>query len=173
MAFDLIFDAAAGVGTSVNYASAGVDTAATFDTIDGPLPVLDFGDSTNHGAMFRGVLPESYDSGASMTVKWYWHADTATGSDVKWEVYYMRLQDITDDLTSTSAFNATGANVTDTAHSTAKTSQSVSTTISNANMDSVAAGEEFYMLIVRDADDTSTDTMSGDACLHAVKLSQA
>ena len=160
MAFDLIFDAAAGVGTSTDYASAGVDTAATFDTIDGPLPVLDFGDSTNHGALFRGIMPESYDSGASTTVKWYWHGDTATGNDVKWEVYFWRLQDTTDDLESTTSFNTTGASATDTAHTSSEFAQSVSTTITNANMDSIAAG------------DTGSDTMSGDACLHAVKLSQ-
>jgi len=179
MAFDLIFDAAAGVGNAVNYITSGietgVDTAATFDTIDGPLPVLDFGDSTNHGALFRSVLPESYDSTASTTVKWYWHADTANEGSVKWEVYFMRLEDTVTDLESTTSFNLTGASQTDAANTTAggEFAQSCEATISHANMNSVAAGEEFYMLVVRDVDDTSTDTMTGDACLHAVKLSQA
>jgi len=167
MAWDLVFSAEAGHGTAVAFIT-GIDGAATPD-LENEQYVLNFDPSNDNAAIFRGVVPEGYASGSSTTVDIYWHASTATGSSVNWEVYFMRCQDVTTDISSTAQFNSTGVAISDTAHSTVKYAQAVSGTITNANMDAVAAGEEFLMLVVRDA---AGDANTGITCLRAVKLSQ-
>lgn len=115
--------------------------------------------------LFRAV---NYGSG-NVTVALDWYADTATTNDVVWGA---QLAVITPDTDSqdveTKAF-ATANTVTDThLGTTGQRLHRASITVSN--LDSLAANDDVWLKVFRDADNAS-DTMTGDAVLVAVTVS--
>ena len=141
---------------------------ATLDSRNGH-PVLDFDAATDESAVFPGVMPDAY-AGGGVTVTLVWLASTATTGDVVWNAAFERHQDDIDDLDADS-FAAVQAATGTTASASGEPQYTAIAFTNGAQMDSVAAGESFRLKITRDADNGS-DTMTGDAELLRVILSE-
>jgi hypothetical protein len=148
-----VWDAIQGQPPAANY--------ATLDTRNG-IAVLDFDASTDESTIFVGIIPESavLTSGLKIIIKWM--ATSATSGNVVWGAQVERCNtDLDSDsfdtaATATSAANGTSGVIT-------------SETITQTNIDGVAAGELFRLKVYRDADNGS-DSMTGDAEIIAVEL---
>lgn len=141
---------------------------ATLDVRNGYL-VLDFDDTTDESAIFKGFMPRTYDGGG-VTVTVGWMATSATTGTISLDVQFMSVTDDADDLDTKSFAAANNANPT-TASASGEVDYATITFTDGADMDSVAAGEVFYLKVTRDADGTtSTDNMSGDMELVFVEI---
>jgi hypothetical protein len=128
--------------------------------------VLDFDTTTGESAVFTGILPLSY-GGGGITVEVAYSMESATTGTCGFTVEVERVGDSQQDIDSDSF--ATAATITAvTVPGTTGHVDVVSVNISNgANMDSVAAGEQFRLRITRDV---ASDTAAGDAELHWVRV---
>lgn len=144
---------------------------ATLDTRNGYL-VLDFDADADESAIFRGFMPRHY-AGGGVTVTVGWMASSASSGTISLDVSFLSVTDDADDL-DTKSF-ATAKNANPTAASTDGEVDYVTLTFSNgAEMDSVAAGEVFFLKVTRDANGTtSTDNMTGDMELVFVELKES
>jgi hypothetical protein len=138
---------------------------ATFDTRNNH-PVLDFDDTTGEAAIFTGRMMRGYNGGG-LTVEVGHSATTATTGTIGWLIAFERIGDSQQDVDS----DGFASNQTITAATVPGTSghvDVVSTTVTNgANMDSIAAGEQFRIRVTRDV---ANDTATGDAELHFVSI---
>lgn len=154
-------------------AQAGIPTAtayATHDTRNG-FPVLDFDDSTDESVIFQGFMPRNY-AGGGLTVTVGWMATSATTGTISLDVSFMSVSDDADDLDTKSFAAANNANPT-TASASGEVDYATISFTDGADMDSVAAGEMFYLKVTRDADGTtSTDNLSGDMELVFVEIKE-
>ena len=141
---------------------------ATLDTRNSHA-VLDFDAGADESAVFRGLLPAAY-AGGGLKVSLHWTTTSATSGNVIWEASIERigvnLLDIDGDsfataVTATAAVDATIGEVIQTDFLFA----------SGSAMDSLAAGEQFRVKIVRDANNGS-DTAAGDAELLLVVVTE-
>jgi len=142
--------------------------ATNFATLDtrNSVALLDFDDgATNEEAVFVGVIPESATLTSGIKVRIFWAATTATSGDVEWGAQFEKYgTDIDSDSFDTATFAIT---------TTSGTSGIVNVTeITCTTIDSLAAGDQFRLKIVRNSSDTTDDTMTGDAELVAVELQQ-
>ncbi len=140
---------------------------ATVDTRNSHM-LLDFDDTTGESAVFRGVLPRSY-SGGGLTVTAYWAATSATSGTGGWLVAIERVLAGTLDIDADSFASdqtITAATVSGTAGVTSATSVTIT---DGANMDSLAAGEQFRLKITRDV---ANDTATGDLELLAIEIKE-
>lgn len=131
-------------------------------------PTLEFDAATDWQAVFSGVLPRNYN-GNGLTITLVWMGASATSGNVIWTATIERIADGGHDLDA----DSWGTTVTATAAAASATSgKTTYTTIaltSGAQMDSLAAGEAFRLLITRDADNAA-DTMTGNAQLIRVEI---
>lgn len=168
----LIFTALSNEPPSANYATFDVITSVSTDADESINPVLDFADSTNNEhAEFSALLPAHY-AGGGLTLKLAWTANNATGN-VKWDATFKSLTDDTDNI-GTKAFGVApaGNTVTGGAPSVAREVVYDNITVTDGvDMNSVAAGEYFRLRITRDQADAA-DTMTGDAELIAVYVTE-
>lgn len=140
---------------------------ATFDTRNTVL-VLDFDDTTDETCYFRGLMPRHYDGGG-VTVSVRWAATSATTGTISLDVAFAKVGDDTDDIDGSLFASAKNANPT-TASASGEVDY-VDIAFSSAEADSVAAGEEFFLLVRRDADGTtSTDNLTGDMELLGIEI---
>lgn len=143
-----------------------------FKVVDGtnfPVSSLAFDASTDETAYVR-FIATSYGSG-NLTLTLRWYADTATSGNVVWGAAVAAVTPDTDTQdVETKAFG-TANTVQDTHLGT--TGQRVHTcAITISNLDSIAAADEVWLKVYRDADGTAaTDDMTGDALLLSVSLS--
>lgn len=115
--------------------------------------------------MWRAV---SYGSG-NLSVDLDWYADTATSGDVIFEAQITAITPNTDNTDVETDSLATANSVTDTHLGT--TGQRLHRcTITVSNLDSLAANDDVWLRIARDANNAS-DTMAGDAILVGVTVS--
>lgn len=164
---------------------ASADTLAVFSALDGQPPssnyatldtrngymVLDFDDTTDESTIFCGVMPRNY-AGGGVTVTVGWMASTATTGTISLDVSFLSVTDDADDLDTKSFATANNANPT-TASASGEVDYATVTFTDGADMDSVAAGELFYLKVTRDADGTtSTDNMTGDMELVFVEIKE-
>ena len=144
---------------------------ATLDTRNGYV-VLDFSDTTDEEAIFRGVMPRHYGGGGvTVTIGWSATDVTVTPHNVVWQAAFMSVSDDADDLDTKAfaAFNTSGAVAEPSA--SGEVGYDPITFTDGADMDSVAVGEMFLLKIRRDADDTSgTDSLTDDAELWFVEI---
>lgn len=133
-------------------------------------PVLGLAyDASTDEAAFWKLRAMAYGSG-NLTLNLVWYADTASTGNVVWEAQIAAItpntdtQDVETDALSTLNF------VQDTHLGT--TGQRVhECTITISNLDSLAAGDVFWLRIARDANSTNaTDDMAGDAILIQAEL---
>lgn len=124
----------------------------------------------NENAVFMGVVIPDYDAANSLALRIDWAAPAAVvvGS-VKWNAAFERMALGVDDI-DVDDFAAIQT-VTTVAPGT--TGFLVRTTIpfTTAQADSIAAGEDYRLQIVRDAEDAA-DTLVGDATVLRVSLAE-
>jgi hypothetical protein len=140
---------------------------ATLDTRNAHV-VLDFDATTDEEAVFRGVMPQHY-AGGGVTLKIHFMATSATSGNGVWQAAFESLASQDADSDGFASFQSSGqvaVNGTSGVESIATI-----TFTDGAQMDSVAAGDEFRLKIRRDADNTSaTDDATGDLELTLVEL---
>ncbi len=147
-----------------------VDCFATLDTRNNKT-VLDFDAASNEVAMFQGFMPRHY-SGGGITVTFGWMASTATTGDTSWAAFLMSVTDDADDL-DTKNFAAPNRNqAVDVASVSGEVDYFTITFTDGVDMDSIAAGELFYLLVMRDAQDATNDDMAGDAELVFIEIQE-
>jgi hypothetical protein len=139
---------------------------ATLDTRNGH-PVLDFDAGTDESTCFHGVLPADY-AGGGINVDIYWTATSATSGDVVWNASIEALAGLDIDADSFATAQAATGTANGTSGILTKTTIAIS---DGANMDSLAAGGLFRLKIARNADD-GADTMTGDAEMLRVMVSE-
>lgn len=125
----------------------------------------DFDASTDEHLWFTFVMPADYASGGSVDLLWM---ANATANAVIWGVW---LHAVTADDADTPLEHANGS-AASTGTGTVNTTEArrlTKTTISIANLDSVAAGDLVFLLVFRDADNGS-DTCTVDAELIAARF---
>lgn len=141
---------------------------ATLDTRNGH-PVLDFDAAADESAIFTGILPRSY-AGGGVTV--YLHLtdtnDTNAAHKSYWDVSFER--DTAQDLDADSFAAAQSGNISPNGTSGIPVVLSIAFT-NGAQMDSVAAGELFRLMVTRDANNGSDD-WANDAELLLVELKE-
>lgn len=115
--------------------------------------------------MFRAI---NYASG-NVTVGIDWYADSASTGDVVWAVQLAVITPNTDTQDVETKSLATANTATDThLGTTGQRLHRIDVTVSN--LDSLAADDDVWIRIARDADNAS-DTMTGDAILVGATVS--
>jgi hypothetical protein len=141
-----------------------------FKVVEGtnfPVASLAFDAATEETAFVR-LRAANYGSG-NLTLKLSWYADTASSGDVIFGAAIAAITPNTDSQdVETKAF-ATAQTVTD-SHLGTTGQRLHECEITISNLDSIAANDDFWLKIYRDAD-AGGDTMSGDALLVGAELS--
>lgn len=145
--------------------------ASNYATLDmrNNVAVLDFDAATDESAIFGSALPSAY-AGGGLTVTLVWMATTATSGNVVWTAEIERHQDDAFDIDS-DGFAAANTATATAASASGEQQYSAITFTDGADMDSLAASESFRLRITRDANNGS-DTMTGDAELLRVVVSE-
>jgi len=142
--------------------------AANYATLDtrNEHPVLDFDATTNESAIFSGIMPAHY-AGGGVTVYIHYSMTSAEADTVDWDVAFERIGDQQLDVDGDS-FAAVNSVDDTTVPGTTGLVDVVSIAFTDgADMDSVAAGEQFRLKLTRDA---SSDDATGDAEVHVIRL---
>lgn len=134
-------------------------------------PTLDFDGSADEEAVFSGILPRNY-AGGGITVISYWAFTSATSGSLRVQSSIERIDASSLDIDADSFATANSAGGTAPGTSGQVVAVSIAHT-SGAQMDSLAAGENFRLKIRRDADGTSgTDDITTDAELISVEIKE-
>lgn len=143
--------------------------SASADEPDSIVPVLDFDPgATEEYIYFQGFMPRHYDGGG-VTVTIGWSSD-ATSGNVIWGVAFKSVTDDADDLDS-KVFAAPNESAADaTASAAGEVAYTTITFTDGADMDSVAAGELFWLEVHRSSADASDTLNSNDAELHFIEI---
>ncbi len=165
------FDAWDGVQGDADYATHDTILTASADEPDNIIPVMDFDPgSTEEYLYFRGFMPRNYDGGG-LTITIGWPSD-ATSGNVIWGVAFKSVTADADDLDS-KAFAAPNESAADaTASAAGETTDTTITFTDGADMDSVAAGEMFWLELHRSSADASDTLNSNDAELHYIEIQE-
>ena len=110
----------------------------------------------------------NYASG-NVTVGIDWYADTASSGNIVWSVQLAAITPDTDSGDVETKALATANTVTD-SHLGTTGQRLHRATVTVSNLDSLAANDEVWIRIARDADNAS-DTMTGDAVLVGATVS--
>ncbi len=130
-------------------------------------PVINFDDAIAESIVFHGVMSNDY-SGGALLVDVDWVAGATTGG-VTWNAQFERIGPAGQDI-DTDSFAAAVAG-TSTTSGTSGVVTRTSITFTNAEADSLAAGDAFRMRITRDVGDAG-DTLVGDAQLLRAVIRQ-
>jgi len=144
------------------YAQHDVLTGTNF-----PIHVLAFDAASDEAAhiVFRA---SNYGSG-NLTVAIDWYADSASSGDVVWGAQIAAITPDTDSQDIETDALATASTVTD-SHLTTVGQRLHRASITVSNLDSLAADDDVFLRLYRDADNGS-DTMTGDALVVLVTVS--
>lgn len=135
---------------------------ATFD-VRNSHPVLDF--VAGEKAVFRTIIPDGADLSNGITFSAYFATTSATTGTVGWTISVERLADGGQD-TDSDGFGAAQTITAVTVPATSGVIKVASVTVTQAQLPaSLAAGDMIRICITR-----GTDTASGDAELHMLKL---
>ena len=163
----LIFTALHNEPPDADFATLDTILTTSTDEPDDYVPVLDFDPgSTQEYASFAAHMPRHY-GGGGLTVTLIWTSE-ATSGDVKWDVAFKAFADSSNLLSSTYAAVNTVTTTTDGTARDINTSEITFT--DGADMDSVAAGEYFRMLVTRDGADAADTMNSNDAELISIEI---
>ncbi len=142
---------------------------ATFDTRNGT-PVLDFDPATDESIEFGLVMPRSY-AGGGLTVTIGWMSSSDTSGNVRWDMAFKSFTDGVDDM-DTKAFASVNSITAAAATPTGAIYYDTITFTDGADMDSVAAGEYFRIILTRDANHATDDTLSSDVELVFIEIKE-
>jgi len=164
----LFFPATAGVPGDADYATLDTLLTTSADEPDNIIPVLDFDPgATEEYTYFQAVMPSHYAGTTGVTVTLNWTSE-ATSGDCIWSVAFKALTDSENVLSTAFAAPNTGTTTTDGV--ARDLNQTVITFTDGADMDSVAAGDYFWIEVSRNSS-AGGDTMnSNDAELHNIKI---
>lgn len=143
-------------------------SAADLSSFDGgstpaeQIPVWLFDASGAEYLDFRGRL-ENY-GGGGLTLRIPWSADATGSVTVQWEAAFRRVADDAEDLDASHTYDFNVSSVT-VATVAGEVDYATVTFSDGTDMDSLADGEVFILRVRRNP--AGTDTMSGDAELHA------
>lgn len=143
---------------------------ATLDTRNNH-PVLDFDGSADEETVFSGYLPANY-AGGGLTISTFWALTSATSGSLRVQAAIERidLSSLDIDADSFASFQSAGGSAPGTSGHVIKVDVALT---SGAQMDSLAANENFRLKIRRDADGTSgTDDIATDAELLRVVVKE-
>ncbi len=167
-AFSINVDDATDHGTMVT--PVPVPCAATPDIVRSDTLVLDFDASINEVALFTPFMPRHY-GGGGLTITVGVSSTTGT-EDMSWAIFLKSYSDNTDNLSVPAAApSASGLKVfaapkfnraVDAATSAGDVRYFTIEFDNGSEMDSIAAGEYFHLLLMRDARDTVNDLMAAD-----------
>ncbi len=147
-----------------------VSAFATLDTRNDNL-VLDFDDTTNEVAMFQGFMPEHYGgNGVTLRIGVMATDLTVTPHDVSVFAFFKSVTDNVDDLDTKNFAVPQSNTAVDEAAASGRVRYFTIAFTNGAQMDSVAAGEMFYLLIMRDAQDATNDDLTDDMELVFVEV---
>jgi hypothetical protein len=132
-------------------------------------PVLDFDGATNESAVFSGVMPRHYAGGGAV-VYLHYAMTTATSGDVDWDVAWERIGDQQQDVDADSFAPAKSANDAPVPTVCGQVDVVAVPFSDGAEMDGVAAGDGFRLMVTRDA---ASDSAAGDAELLFVEVREA
>lgn len=133
-------------------------------------PVVDFDPTATEYVAFEDVLPRHY-AGGGITVTAGWIAASATSGTARWGFSFERHQGSTDDLDSSALAAATQYMDSVAAGTSGQLVYTATAFTNGAAIDSIAVGEHFRLLVLRDAVN-GNDTMAGDAELVSLELKE-
>ena len=131
-------------------------------------PLINFDPSTAEYVTFHGVMSRDYSAG-NVIVDIDWIAETATSGAVVWSVEWERMNAGGTDLDADSF--ATQQTGTTTTSGTSGIVNRTTITLTQAQADSIAAGDSFRLRLGRVAA-SGSDTMANDAQLLRVNVRQ-
>lgn len=151
-----------------DFVNIGAGTSYAAKSVVNEQYVLSYQDGFDQAAYFRNVFPRQANTG-NMNVNLHWsNAGTGNTGSVAWRVEFERHVDGTTDL-SADGF-ATGKTVLDTAN-TVNLENVCSFSVTPAEMNNVAAGENFRFRVSRISSNTG-DNLAGTAHFRSVELWQ-
>ena len=131
--------------------------------------VFDFDDTINQVLMFQRFMPRDYD-GNGIDTNSAVGASSATSGNLSWKLFLMSITSDADDI-DTKNFAAPNSNQAVDAPSASGEFVNCQIQFSDgADMDSIAKGEWFYGVLMRDAQDATNDDMSGDAEFQGMEI---
>lgn len=133
--------------------------------------LLDFDDTTDWKAVFKGVLPRSYASGGLTVYIHYAMTSDITGK-VRWDVAFERVSDSQQDIDADGFAAANSVNVAAVPGTAGFVDIQNITFTNGADMDSIVAGEGFRMYLERKPSDGTNDTAVGNAELWAIEIKE-
>jgi hypothetical protein len=157
--------------------STPVSCFATIDRANNN-PVLDFHADVNEVALFKGVMPQHY-GGSGLTIRFGVSSTTTTG-DMSFFAFLKSITDNVDNLNNVGTdpsglkvFAAPQKNqAIDAASGVGRVRYFDITFTDGAQMDNIAAGELFQLLVMRDAQDSTNDDMAADAQLEFIDIKE-
>lgn len=158
-------EGAPGDGSTGNAGPALVTLPGTEANPKKPVEVAQFDAATAEHLWFGAVMPAEYLSGG--TVDLYWMANAVTVTAVRWaaRIGAVTPGDVDTPIEHvTAALSAVATNV-----NTVEARRLTKTSIVLANLDTIAGGDVFWLLVYRDAADAA-DTLAIDAELLRVEL---
>lgn len=129
---------------------------------------LTFPDGSTKTAEWQLFMPRQY-AGGTVTFRLFWSGQLTTTNDVVWQLQTHRLQDNGEALDDT--FDGTSTTATDDANTVSLAIRYTDITRTQAQMNSLAAGDFFKLRIQRLGSDAA-DTMTDDAWLFGVEISE-
>ncbi len=155
----------ADTSTPGNHGTLTATPVACFATMDirNGVNVLDFDATVNELAMFSGFMPRNYSGSSGITVTVGAMSSTATTGDMSWALFLMSITDNVDDMDVKNFADPQVNQAVDAAATLGAVRYFTITHTDGAQMDSIAAGEFFRVLLMRDAQDGANDDMAGDA----------
>jgi hypothetical protein len=160
----------AAMGVSPATASAALDKLVGTSTPAEDVPVIAFDSAATEYMDFYCSLPLHY-AGGGVTLTFCWGAAATTGG-VTWEAAFRRVESDAEDLNTIAfTYDFNSLDVAAPASASGEFLYSALTFTNGADMDSVAAGEDFILRVRRKHDD-SNDTLSGDAWLLSVNIKE-
>jgi hypothetical protein len=141
-------------------------------------PCLDFDSGTNECVLFVGVMPSHY-GGGGLTITAGVTSTTSTG-DMSWGAAFKSITDDVDNLANVGTDPSGLKTFAEPNYNTAVDAPSAAgevkyftlTFTAGAEIDSVAAGEYFQLLLFRDARDGGNDDMNADARVVFLGISE-
>ena len=166
-----VFDALSGVPGDADYATMDTILTTSADEPDSIVPVLDFDPgATEEYIYFRGRMPEHY-GGGGVTVTISWTSEATTGN-VIWSLAWKSFTAGADNVV-TKAFAAPNDSSASATDATARDLNETTITFTDgADMDSVAAGEMFWLELHRSSADASDTMDSNDAEFHSMHIEE-
>ena len=151
--------------------SAALDKLAGTSTPAEDIPVVAFDSASTEYIDYYCHMPLHY-AGGGVTLTFLVGANTTTGG-VTWEAAFRRIEDDAEDMnTSAHTYDFNSLDVATLPSAVGEFNYEVLTFTHGADMDSVAAGEDFILRIRRKHDD-SNDTAAADAWLLGWNLKES